>query len=273
MLFARISGFPVEAAPEFTAVDEAYFRAETARFAVLRTPELAAALDATARDFLARHRVQGEPVTWHPPMSLVSDLNLPGPDPLLIDVTRLHELVREGAHPVQRAAEVLGTTIDAVRVVLEEHPAPGARLTAAQARATGQVRHAARQVLTEREFRRRYVHQHQSLYDIAKQTGFSRQTLTRLAAEYGIALRKGPQDYKRKGVIDRDWLLEQYVGRGRTLPDLAREKNMSTANMARWARFHQIPLRPRGGASHDSFLRGAALAARHTITEPVRGAK
>ena len=30
---------------------------------------------------------------------------------------------------------------------------------------------------------------------------------------------------------------------------------MSTANMARWAHFHQIPLRPRGGASHDSFLR------------------
>ena len=28
-----------------------------------------------------------------------------------------------------------------------------------------------------------YVHQHQSLYDIAKQAGFSRQTLTRLAAE------------------------------------------------------------------------------------------
>lgn len=121
--------------------------------------------------------------------------------------------------------------------------------------------------------RRRYADQYQSLYDIAKQTGFSRQTLARLATEYGIALREGPQDYKRKGVIDRSWLLEQYVGRGRTLPDLAREKDMSTANMARWAHLHQIPLRPRGGASHDSFLRGTALAARHTITEPVRGAE
>ena len=30
---------------------------------------------------------------------------------------------------------------------------------------------------------------------------------------------------------------------------------MSTANIARWAHLHQIPLRPRGGASHDSFLR------------------
>jgi hypothetical protein len=130
----------------------------------------------------------------------------------------------------------------------------------AQARATGQVRRAARNALTEKEFRRRYVDRHQSLYDIAKETGFSRKTLGRLAEEYGITLREGPQDYKRRGVIDRDWLHEQYVVRGRTLPDLAREKNMSTANMARWARFHEIPLRPRGGGSHDSYLRTADQA-------------
>jgi DNA-binding transcriptional LysR family regulator len=111
------------------------------------------------------------------------------------------------------------------------------------------------EVLTEKEFRHRYSDQHQSLYHIAEQTDFSRKVLTRLAAEYGIALRDGPQDYKRKGTVDREWLLEQYVGCRRTLPDLAREKDMSTANMARWARFHQIPLRPRGGGSHDSSLR------------------
>ncbi len=272
MLFARISGLPVEAAPDFAAAGEAYFRAEAARFAAIRTPELAAALDAAARDFLARHRIRGEPVTWHPPLNLLSGLDLPGADPSRIEVTRLHELIRERAHPVRHAAEVLGTTVDAVRLVLDEHPAPAAPLTAAQARATGQIRHAARRAITEKEFHRRYVDLHQSLNEIAKQTGFSRQTLTRLAAEYGLALREGPQDYKRKGVIDRGWLLEQYVGRRRTLPDLAREKTMSTANMARWAHLHQIPLRPRGGASHDSFLRGVALATRRTITEPVRGA-
>jgi Bacterial regulatory helix-turn-helix protein, lysR family len=44
------------------------------------------------------------------------------------------------------------------------------------------------------------------------------------------------------------------LGSRRTLPDLAREKNMSTANMARWAHHHQIPLRLRGGGSHDSAL-------------------
>ncbi len=129
-------------------------------------------------------------------------------------------------------------------------------------------------MLTEEEFRLRYGEQHQSLYDIANQTGFSRHILTQLAAEYGIALREGPQDYKRRGVVERDWLIEQYVHCGRTLPDLAREKNMSTTNMARWAHAHQIPLRPRGGASHDSFLRitdqavGLPVWIRRALTSP-----
>jgi AraC-like DNA-binding protein len=274
MLFARISGLPVEAAPDFDTASEAYFRAETARFAAVRTPELAAALDETARDFLARHRIRGEPIIWHPPVSLLGDLDLPGPDPSIVDVTRLHELVQGRRYPAEHAAGVLSTTVDAVRLVLDEHPAPAAPLTAAQSRAAGRVRQAARQVLTEKEFRRRYGEQHQSLYDLANQTGFSRQTLARLAGEYGIALREGPQDYKHKGLIDRAWLLEQYVDRGRTLPDLAREKNMSTANMARWAHLHQIPLRPRGGASHDSFLRtldqavGLPAEIRNALTSP-----
>jgi hypothetical protein len=261
LLFARISGLPAEAAPWFDDGSEAYFRAETARFAAFRTPELARGLDQIARAFLARHKVPGEPVTWNPPASLLDGLDLPGPDPDVIDIARMHALVRADSSTVQNAAEILETTIDAVRLVLDEHPAPAAPLTESQARAAGRVRHAARQTLTETEFRHRYVDRHQSIYDIAGQTGFSRQTLARLAAEYGITLREGPQDYKRKGVIDRDWLFEQYVERGRTLPDLAREKNMSTANMARWAHFHQIPLRPRGGGSHDSFLRSIEQAA------------
>jgi hypothetical protein len=76
-----------------------------------------------------------------------------------------------------------------------------------------------------------------------------------MADGWRIRHRHGTRRNASREFIDREWLLEQYVGRGRALPDLAREKNMSTANMARWAHLHQIPLRPRGGASHDSFLR------------------
>lgn len=104
-------------------------------------------------------------------------------------------------------------------------------------------------------FTRLYVDEHRSLPQIAELTGFSRKVLTELAREYSVPLRNGAQDYQRRGTVDRDWLFEQYVVRLRNLPDLAREKGMSTANMARWAHTHNIPLRPRGGGSHDTALR------------------
>jgi hypothetical protein len=270
LLFARISGLPVEAAPGLATGNLACFRAETARFAALRTPELVAALDEYALDFLGRHRVRGEPIAWHPSLNLLIDLDLPGPDPSAVDIHRLHALVRPHSSSVQRAAQALGTTVDAVRVALDEHPAPAPPLTATQARAAGQVRRAASRTLTETELRRRYVDQHQSLQDIAEQMGVSRQVVTRLAVDYGIPLRGGPQDYKRRGVVERDWLLDQYVGHGRTLPDLAREMNMSTANMARWAHHYNIPVRLRGGASHDSFLRRIDQSTGPPLTRPGR---
>ncbi|MGF1427958.1 LysR family transcriptional regulator [Kitasatospora sp. LaBMicrA B282] len=86
--------------------------------------------------------------------------------------------------------------------------------------------------------------------------------LTALTREYEVALREGPQDYKRHGTVEGDWLIEQYVHRRRTLPDLAREKGMSTANTARWAKTHNVPLRLRGGSSHSQALRAIDQASR-----------
>ncbi|MEV5400760.1 LysR family transcriptional regulator [Streptomyces cellulosae] len=103
-------------------------------------------------------------------------------------------------------------------------------------------------------------------------TGFSCRVLTDLAKEYGIPLREGPKDYKRRGTVERAWLIEQYVHRRRTLPDLAREAGMSTANMARWAKTHNVPLRPRGGSSHSQVLRAIDQASRApSILRPALG--
>ncbi|MEU8830249.1 TniQ family protein [Streptomyces sp900116325] len=254
-LFHRISGLPPEAAPGYAAARQAEFRAEAARAAALRTPELVRELDQAAREFLARHRIRHEPVTWQPPTTLLDGLNLPGPEPARIDIPHLHQLIRQQGTTVNQAAEAFGTSIEAIRLVLDEHPAPAPPPTEAVARATGGIRHQARQKLPKKTFARLYLDQHKSLNQIATLTGISRQTLTRLAHEYDIPLRAGPQDYRRRGTIERDWLIEQYVRCRRTLPDLAREKGMSTANMARWAHIHNIPLRGRGGASHDAALR------------------
>ncbi|MFJ8310189.1 MULTISPECIES: LysR family transcriptional regulator [unclassified Streptomyces] len=256
-LFQRISGLPAEGAPGHLSVKEAQFRAEAVRFATIQTPELAQALADEALAFLAAHRVHDEPVTWKPPVTLLAGLDLPGPDPALIDVGLLHQLVRQPTHSVQYAAETLHTSIEAVRFVLDEQPAPAPPLTKTAAKATGHVRFKARQAVPKEAFVRLYLDEHRSLQQITVLTGFSRGTLTRLAQEYGIPLRDGPQDYKRRGTIEREWLIEQYVVRRRTLPDLARETGMSTANMARWAHTHNVPLRPRGGASHHTALRTA----------------
>ncbi|MDG9728786.1 helix-turn-helix domain-containing protein [Streptomyces sp. DH41] len=262
-LFRRLSGLPAEFVPDdLGGLDSAEFRATSLRFTALQTPELAHALQQEALNFLASHHIHDEPVTWQPPTVLLAGLTLPGPDPTLVDLPRLHQLVRERQHPVQHAAQVLGTTVEAIRHVLDEHPAPAPPLTKNAARATGRVRQQARQAIPEEHFTQLYLDEHRSLQQIATLTGFSRRVLTDLAKEYGIPLREGPQDYKRRGAIERDWLIEQYVHRRRTLPDLAREKGMSTANMARWAHAHNIPLRARGGASHDAALRAREQATR-----------
>ena len=137
--------------------------------------------------------------------------------------------------------------------MLGEHPAPHTRIAAPS-------KHAARQDLLAEEFSRLYEHERLSLDQISKLTGFSRGTLTALAAEYCVALR--PAGGKpRHQMVDRDWLFEQYVLHTRPLPDLAREKGMSNANMRRWAQIHQIPMRPSGGASHNAALRTTEMAA------------
>ncbi|MHA7957308.1 LysR family transcriptional regulator [Streptomyces sp. L500] len=274
LLFQRISGLPAETVPGHHCLDEAVFRAEAVRFAALQTPELAHELNREAEAFLAGQDIHDEPVTWRPPTFLMDGLDLPGPDPALIDIPHLHRLVRQRKSPVRHAAQALGTSIEAIRLALDEQPAPSLPQPKNAARAIGRIRFNARQQVPKATFVRLYLDDHCSLQQIANRTGFSRRVLTDLAREYDIPLRAGPQDYKRRGTIERDWLIEQYVHRRRTLPDLAREAGMSTANMARWAHTHNIPLRPRGGGSHDTALRAADQAAdtpallRKALTSP-----
>ncbi|MFF3860446.1 LysR family transcriptional regulator [Streptomyces sp. NPDC002209] len=265
-LFQRLSGLPIEASPGYSGEHEARFRNEVAQFVVWQTPELADELDIEARSFLAQHGIREEPVTWQPPTALHNELCLPGADPDRIDISHLHRMVRQRENPVQHAAEILGSSVEAVRHVLDEHPAPAALPTLSSARATGRVRSRARSEIPRERLARLYLDEHRSLVQIGKLTGFSRHTIRNLVREYDISLRKGPQDYRHRGTVERDWLFEQYVTRRRTLPDLARERGMSTANMARWAHTHHIPLRPRGGGSHDTALRaGDTAAEQHTF--------
>lgn len=159
------------------------------------------------------------------------------------------------------AAHRLNTSLDTVRYLLETHPAPrpdpepGAPLPTYYNRAYS----TAKAELSRERLVDLYERERMSLKGIAETVGVSRQIIARLARDYDLRLREpGPQV---RTTIDRDWLYDQYVNKRRALPDIAKEAGMSTANMARWAKTHAIPMRGRGGVSHSSTLAAESLAA------------
>jgi AraC-like DNA-binding protein len=243
VLFERISGLPAGRAP--FAVDSDAFRASVASFPAHLTPEFAAGLHDAAQIFLNHHGIRDEPVSWHPPLTLLSGLELPGPDLSRVEITEVHQVIRQGQATLQETAEQLGTTIGAIRYLLEEHPAP------TSPRARGQVRAATRMALPKNELAELYLNQRLSLHEIGRRVGASSQTVSRLAHEYGISPRKGRSP---RTVIDRAWLYEQYVTRRRTLNDLACETGMNRTTMNRRAHSLGIPIRGGGGPSHQQNL-------------------
>ncbi len=257
-LFERLSGLPVSQAPFANGYSD--LRDVVGSFPAYLTPELAAGLHDAALEFLHGHHVRDEPVSWHPPLSLLSGLELPGPDPESIDVTKVHQsmLRHDRARlwvKLRATAEELGTTMDVIRYLLEENPAPRSP------RASGQVMASVRAALPPPELAELYLGQRLSLDEIGRRVGASGQTIGNLARDYGISLRKAARP--RRIFVDRSWLYEQYVTRRRSLADLAREAGMSTKTMKLWAARHNIALRPDGAGtiSYPPHLRTARQVA------------
>ncbi len=177
-LYERISGMPGVTAgqPWSAAVDTQLL----VRLCRQLTPQLAAALDDYAGDFLASQHVTDEPVTWTPDTALIADLTLPGTAALNIDMALLHHLVRDGHLSVAAAAKRLGTPTGYVRHALVTSPAPAAR---AYERTYGPK---VQEVLNRGELYRRYVIEHQSMRAIADDLGYSKRTIWKALQAYGI---------------------------------------------------------------------------------------
>jgi hypothetical protein len=258
-LFERLSGQPASTSP--SALDDSAFRMKVADFSRHLTPELAQSLDEHAREFLADQGIDGEPVAWHPPKGVLDGLDLPGPDPAAVDIAGLHRVVAVDGVRLGTTAHRLNTSLDTVRYLLETHPAPrpdpcrGAPLPIAYNRAYM----SAKAALSREQFAELYEQQQRGLREIAEAVGVSRQIIAQLARDYELPLREPGRRPRTK--IDRDWLYDQYVTKRRALPDIAREAGMSTANMARWAKQHAIPMRLRGGGIHNSTLAAQIVAA------------
>ncbi len=257
-LFERISGTPADLAPAAFAVTTPDQRARLDKFSALITPGLAAGLDSYAGAWLAGNHIDGEEVTWRPPARLLSDLDLPGPDPFGCQPGQIHKLITLRRMSPRAAARHAGTTIDVVRAVLDEHPAPPQPLTPGQARSAGRAVAALRARLSPRELEDLYAGQNISPRQLSRQFGASRNTVLALLGEYGIPQRAGPDARCPPFPIDRDWLYEQYVTSSRTLPDIAAELGISKTYVARRAKALGIPLRGRGTPSHARTLQNTA---------------
>lgn len=253
-LYERLSGRPADAVETWHVDSE--LRTKVADYPLEIDTDLAGQLKEHCRDFLANNGIHDEPPFWSPGTDLFEDLEMPGPNPDRVDIARMRHLLAGSERPLGHTARRLHTTLDVLRYLGERNPAPP---PAGDNRA-GRIRLRAKATLPREEFIRLYCDEHKTLRDIAAIVGVSRGTITRLAREYDIEVRPGR--ILPRTSVDAAWLYQQYVTNHRTLPDIAAECGMSTANLARWARTHHIPMRPRGGRSHRANIEARTIAAK-----------
>jgi hypothetical protein len=157
-------------------------------FALALTPQLAARLHTAGQHFLAGHSID-EPLTWHPPPHLLDGLDLPGDDPALVDLETLHHLANRPRVTIGGIARQLHTTIDVVRHLLIQHPASLHRAEGQRPRRS-KTSAALRAALSAQTLTELYHDQGLSIDAIAKHFRTSAGTLTRIAAEQQITLRR-----------------------------------------------------------------------------------
>lgn len=184
-LYERVTGSPARLCEH--AIGTSEFRAKVAGLPRTLFPELVSALDDVARRYLDDNDLAREPLRWSPPEDVAEDWLAWRHD--TIDVTRLHDLIGPQGMTLGAAAARLGLSIEVVREVLNDDPAPRRTLTSAQRPVPGTVQAGARARVSRERFVELYVRQGLTLRAIAEIAHASRQVVTRLAREYDIPLR------------------------------------------------------------------------------------
>lgn len=209
------------------------------------TPQLRHTLDDYALRFLQQHGIRDEPVIWAPPLSLIKHLTLPGESVTDVETKAVHRLIRDQRCSIPAASRQLGVTTNAVRAVLEHHPAPPTPRPAWQprpgARRPGAAYQKAVQALPRDRLIDLYITQQRSLAGISADTGINARVIARLARDYDIALRR--PGGRATPPVDRDWLYTEYVLEHRSCADLARELHISPVTVAALVEPFRSPMR------------------------------
>lgn len=241
-LFERISCLPADQAPAIFALTSPQQRSDVSALSRLLTPELLGELDDYARAFLRRQGASTEPVTWSPPTTRLSGLDLPGTLLSQCPTGEIHRLLRD-EHLVPRTiASRLGTSVDAVRCILNEQPAP---LNTNQQRANGRLVWKLADQLSADDLRHLHQDEKLSVAALARRFDVPEGAITSLLEIYGM-----PRTRHSRGItIDQQWLHREYVTNRRPFPGLATEIGVSTSYLRRQAKAMGIPIRPKGGTS------------------------
>jgi TniQ/Sigma-70, region 4 len=182
----RLVGSPARFAPGVITGRD--YRVRLAHFVRAMTPELVDRLDQSACSFLREHIHADEPLHWQPPETLLHNADLPENTPM-VDITRLHQLVRDPHLNLTEIANQLDITLTEVLDILESQPAPSVHLNDDQRRARGHIFASAKAELSHSMLIELYVGQGLGLAEIGARFGISRQTVRRLASLYNISVR------------------------------------------------------------------------------------
>jgi AraC-like DNA-binding protein len=238
-LFERISMLPAEMSPFPVALNEA---ADTHEEAVeLLAPPIGVWLDPSASRFLKRHKVIDEPLVWSPPLSIVADLELPGPDVGSLSIHPFQEALLDKSMSIYDMARSIEYPALVVRHLLENTPLPRP-VCRGQQRPHKQTRlDRARLQLPRAELTRLYEQDKWTFVAIATYFSVAPHLVRKLAAEYRIQV--APISTRRRRVVNADWLRHEYTDNERTLTDIAQEAGISTKRLSTTLKEMGVPVR------------------------------
>jgi hypothetical protein len=192
---------------------------------------LASLLEAESREFLRANRIN-EPISWSPPLELISDLDLPDADPAKTNIDHLHDLAADMTLSITEIAECLNTSPHVVRYLLDEYPAEPSNASAVESVRTKMCPTMTADVLYEL-----YVRKGRTLNQIAAEFGTNRHMVKRLLIRDGLPIRHRPPP------PSGDWLYQQHVVGRRTLVEIAEEAGVQPSAVCTWKGRHHLASR------------------------------
>lgn len=253
-LFEKISGLPARSAPFMAdSKNSIGFWLRVFNFPAEASPQFAAILVDEGRRFLSSNGID-EPLVWHPPLTLLGDLALPGVDPERFGPEELHRALSQGQPArIGPIARRLNTSSALVHYLLEMEIDKASTIAAKYHVSPHPVRDRLCAELTPAILEDRYMRKGQSLSAIARSYGVRGPQVRQLAEMYGIPLRICPKPTS-------DWLHTEHDVNRRTCRDMAAEVGVAESTMLRWVRYARGQRQLAASTRHARMSMGRARA-------------